>query len=286
MSDSLSIQETKNQSQASRNFRLDFPFIYFDFEDWLRTNNRGLRRVSDQSATLAGIGNGFAPLPFGNSAAVSNGWIARRGWFTFAGRTNRFFWGKMRNLNYQPALEIGDGCLLIWGQIHPVVVGGKTSTIISVGRDLGDPGWNLQYAPAASNLRIRARDDSGNTQTINGRKNINVPNKDYGFAVYIDNRTTIKGVWFWNQNAQANISPSGIRLITINTIPYLPNRHPFMSVSIGGMALFSGDERTQFRGSIRRLGVINYGPNPPNDINSIATTLILNQAVPGDFLNG
>lgn len=182
------------------------------------------------------------------------------------------------NAGLRSLLNLAEGTIMVFAtvNINPSETG--QSTVLSVHTGAG-PNWRLAVTKGTTwrhDVSIAFDSDTSVTQYA-GSSNDFAASTDVNLVWLLDNRVGAKQLYRWNNGtALAGASWAGKGACSYDS-------GPTQRVRMGADS--AGTPVSLFWGSIRRLGVVNYGTDgPPARINDIVAELHRRNNVPGRLL--
>lgn len=252
--------------------RLGAAVAFWDFKDKVRSgvDETTLQDRAEHYFDTGAQGRTSLEL----AGTVGSSWDTVSGAFDFDGSTHRFFIARSDADAYKPALDFpNDGCALMWARVNMDAMSANGCLLNNGNRNAASPGWRWEWSNALSNFRMRLNDGTTEFFTNDSTTGAYSTSTWYDLAVFLDLRPRRKQIIFFRNGA-----PGQLRTVSGNVGYSQDSVH--QEIAIG--ANKSGTVAAQFfNGRIQRVGCINYGQNPPDNVWEIVRRLARRSSIPG-----
>lgn len=201
-------------------------------------------------------------------------------WLTLDGSTSCATFSAYGGTGLQEVCELGDGCLMVWGQIKvPAGPDTQADRLIDIGAG-GKGVWGVYFQRSSTALSgtictiypsIGFDEDAAIVAYSPGGNKFAIDAPTV-FTILIDNRPNIKMAWTYIDGAQVGIKTlAGKGSCTFGAT--LTKTARLFASSLGTPSNYS-------LCSVRRLGIMNFGQDVPRNINAIVQGLARTKGVP------
>lgn len=237
------------------------PWAFFSMHDGLVYGST-VTEIKDSTGRLS---------PLKSESSTPEQWDTREAWWTGDGNASCFRDRLSSDPGFQRVFELNSGAVFIWFQIIVDPQSVSNVEILQVGFN---PDWRILFDSAAKRFRVDFLVSDKEEFYGPGTATL-ADSRKYNVAILIDNRNIYKEVIFYWDGTQKHLT--SIQNIS-TAVPWGDDGWQKLSIGCG--------TRGYFKGSLRRLGIINFGQNVPHNLDEIIFRLNEYNSIPWWGLDG